>query len=47
MVAVLAVSCSHNSDLNYMEQPIETDPVRADSLFRAFPEPESKSQHAW
>ena len=47
LIAVVTVSCSDNSGLDYMEQLIETNPAKADTLFKTFPVPENKSQHAW
>ena len=47
LIAVVTVSCSDNSGLDYMEQLIETNPAKADTLFRTFPVPENRSQRAW
>ncbi|MBO7587851.1 MAG: hypothetical protein J6T18_00295 [Bacteroidaceae bacterium] len=46
LIAVVTVSCSDNSGLDYMEQLIETNPAKADTLFRTFPVPENRSQRA-
>ncbi|MBO7415429.1 MAG: hypothetical protein J6U22_02530, partial [Bacteroidaceae bacterium] len=47
VIAVITASCSDNSGLDYMEQLIETNPAKADTLFRTFPVPENRSQRAW
>ena len=46
VIAVVTASCSDNSDLDYMERLMETNPAQADTLFRTFPVPEGKSQRA-
>lgn len=49
VIAVVTASCSgkSNSNLDYMERLIETNPAQADTLFRTFRVPEVKSQKAW
>ena len=47
MIAAITVSCSDNSGLDYMEQLIEADPAKADTLFNTFPVPEKSRHRAW